>query len=899
VSRRAIRKAFHLALRRPDALASDVDDEIGFHLQERIDALVARGWSRNDATAEATRRFGDLAVERPALLAAAQERERRLGAREWIDALWTDLRVAVRQLRRAPAFSFGAIAAFALGIGANATMFGVIDRLLLRPPPAVASPRDVYTIRIGTREAMPFATYAMLRDHLGRDAAIGVETPLPAALPIGRGDESRTAQATFVDGGYFRTLGVRPTLGRMLSDDDSRLPDGQPVAVIGYGLWQQRFDGDSSIIGRELRVSSERVRIVGVAPDGFNSIGSVALDLWLPLTMAPRLLSYAGPTIETTRGRWLLAVTRPTSGVDPRQVASRATALLRSAEAEHDGRDAPLAVELRSILPWRAEALSPEARVATLLGAVSVVVLLIACSNVANLMLARAVRRRREIAIRLALGVSRARLVSQSLIDSMLLATLGGVAAAAVAAAGCALMRGVLLEGLVWDGGLIDARTAAFIAAVVVFAGFVTGLVPAVSRTGRRAEVSRAIGEGRDAGGVHRHRVISSLVVTQTVLSSLLLIGATLFVISLRNVHDVPLGVDVEHTVVIALDSKAVARVGTGADELFAEVGRRVARAPGVTSVAVAEGIPFGGWVMQTRIGAPDVPPDTPAIEDGARIVAVTSGYFATIGTRILRGRAFTDADDRPAGEHIAIVSAGLADALWPAGDAVGRCIRLGADSMPCRRIVGVAQNARGAVVGADGSTFPYVYVPLGQGRHSMPARVVIARAAGAADVVVARLGPVVEGVGASVPHAEISTLRARLDPELRPWTLGATMFGAFGALALVLAALGLYSVIAYSVAQRRQEMGLRIALGAQPGHIVSLVGWQSAALAGLGVAIGVAGAVILAPLIQPLLFHVPARSAVVYAVIAGVMLVAALAASLLPASRAARLDPMLVIRTE
>jgi putative ABC transport system permease protein len=898
----SFRRIFRLALRRPDLQAAEIDDEIAFHLQERIDALVERGWSLTDATAEATRRFGDPIVGRPALVAAAHQRDRRLDLFEWLDAVRMDLRIAARQLRHAPSFAFGTIAAFALGVGANATMFNVIDRLLLRSPAGVAVPQDVYTIHALPRGTISFPAFVNIRDHLSTAATVAAQTT-PWPYPIGRGDQAQLAQTVFVDGGYFRTLGARPATGRLLSEDDAALPDGQPVAVISFGFWQRQFDGDPSVVGRELIVSSTRVRIVGVASDGFNGVGMRPLDLWLPVTLIGGITP-AGPqwpwrTQEDNS--WLQAIARVAPHVDPHQLAARATTLLRAAAREHSTRDTSTTVEIHSIVPSRAETLSPEAKIASLLGAVSVLVLLIACSNATNLMLARAVRRRREIGIRLALGVSRRRLVTALLVDALLLSTLGGIAAILVAAVGGALMRDVLLEGIVWNGGLVDGRTLAFIACAALVAGLFTGIVPALVLL-RRFDLSRAIGEGRQSGGVHRHRVISSLVVTQTVLSAMLLIGALLFVRSLANVRAVPLGVDMEHAVVVSLDNATLRASANRADALFSELRDAVGRVPGVTSVAIAEGAPFSKWFLGTPIGVPGRAADAPAIKRGAFIRAATSSYFSTIGTRIVQGRAFTESDDRADGERVAIVSTAMAGALWPSGDAIGHCVRLGADTMPCRRIIGVAEGTEESAIEPNGLESPYaaiVYVPLSQGRHTVGARILVARITASPAVVIGGVRKAIQHVQPNMPFADVWLMESRHDPELRPWKLGATMFGVFGALALVLAALGLYSVIGYSVAQRTHEMGIRIALGARTSHILSLVGMQGAVIAAIGVSIATVGSAALAPLVQPLLFQMSARSIPVYAFVGGGMLIVALVASLLPAFRAARVDPMNVVRSD
>ena len=485
--------------------------------------------------------------------------------------------------------------------------------------------------------------------------------------------------------------------------------------------------------------------------------------------------------------------------------------------------------------------------------------------------------------------------------DALLLATLGGIAAVAVAAAGGALMRDVLLAGVAWNGSLVDGRTLGFVAIATLAAGLVTGLLPGLALL-RRFDLSGALSEGRRSGGIHQNRFVASLVVTQTVLSSVLLIGALLFVRSLTNVRRVPLGMDLEHAVGVTLDAGVLHTSASRAEALFAELGSAIARVPGVVIVSIGEGIPFSEWYLSTTIGVQGHAPDSPEIQTGAFIRAVTSSYFATIGTRIVRGRAFVDADDRASGEEIAIVSADMAKALWPGVDPIGRCVRLGADSTPCRRIVGVAEATQKSAVGPNETTSPYaaiVYVPLSQGRRAVGARTLIARIDARPSETIGQIRRAVQQVDPTMPLADVWLMQSRHDPELRPWELGATMFGTFGALALAVAALGLYSVIAYSVAQRTGEMGIRIALGARSTDIMSLVGSQGAKLACVGIAIAVVGAATVAPFVQPLLFQVSARSAAAYIAAAVVMIIVAVVASMVPAVRAARVSPMSVVRSE
>ncbi len=816
-----------------------------------------------------------------------------------------DVKLAARQLRLAPTFAFGVIAAIALGIGANATMFGVIDRLMLRPPVGVASPERVYTIARAGRErfssAISYRALSTLRDNLANVATVAAES-YRSSLPVGFGAESRPERTVFVDDAYFRALGARPVLGRLLSSDDVELPDGLPVAVIGYNLWQREFGGDGGVIGRELVVGDQRLRIIGVASRDFNGVEIEPLDLWLPITLAPKL-TFAPQNWATTMQPWLFPVVRLEPGVDPAVVAQRATTLQRALQHALPRGDTTIVTELRSILPSRAPELSPEAKIASLLGAVSLLVLVVACFNAANLMLSRAVRREREIAIRVALGASRRRLIRQLLIDSLLLSALGGIAAIAVAAGGSAIMRRVLLQGLVWSGGLVDLRTLGFIAVTAVGAALLTSVFPALLLL-RRFDIARALSSAssRQAGRSHRSAFMSLLVVAQTGLSALLLIGALLFVRSLEQVRRVPVGIDVEHTALAWLDPKRLRTTDSSGDALFTELAARASRIPGVTNVAIAEGASF--TVYQTRqIAVPGRSPELDAIKNGTLQRAVSPDYFETIGTRIVRGRAFTPADDRGEGEPLAIINASMAATLWPNGDALSHCIQVAPRdpaTAPCRRIVGIAEDGRiEQVTNTDRGETACIYVPLSQGGHLLQSRSVIVRTAAEDPAIARRLRVAARSGGFVIPLFDAFTLQSKLDPELRPWTLGATMFGMFGVLALLLGALGTYSVIAYSVAQRAQEMGIRIALGARTSDILALIGRQGAMLGLIGVAIAAMGAALAAPFIQPLLFQTSARSASTYAIVGIAMVAVALGASLIPAWRGARIDPLTAIRAE
>ncbi len=900
--RRRIRRIFNLELRRAADVGTDVDHEIAFHLKERIDALVERGWSESNATAEARRMFGDPKTARAELVAAAAQRDRRLGWLDRLDSMVADLRLAGRQLRHAPMFAFGVTMAIALGIGANATMFSVIDRLLLRPPPRVAAPDRVYTfVRPGRdrySSAMSYATATAFREQLASVARVTTESFF--TLTVGAGLDAQSDNVIFVDSTYFDVLGVHPAIGRLFVADDFAPREGSSVAVISYGLWQREYGGAPGVLSRELVVDDQRLRIIGVAPQDFNGLARDPCDFWLPNALMPRL-TFAAPDWRTSAARISFPVARLAPSVDPLLVQRRATAIARSLERARPHGDTTATVELRSILPWRAPELLPEARVASMLGAVSLFVLVIACFNSANLMLARAIRREREIAIRVALGVSRSRLARQLVIDALLLSMLGAVFAVAIAAGGALVMRRVLLQGIVWSGNLVDGRTLGFIAVAGVVSALLTSTFPALLLL-RRLDIRTALANGsaRQAGRSQRATILSGLVVVQGALSALLLIGALLFVHSLRNVQSVPVGMDAEHTTIAMLNPRVTRESTPAVDALYTELAARAARIPGVRSVAIAEGGPFTR--MQVRqIAVPGLSSTLDAIQNGTVLRAVSPNYFETMGTPIVRGRAFTAADDRTDGESLAIVNVSMAAMLWPNADAIGKCVQVSAkepEKASCRRIVGIASDLHEAITNLDAREAASIYVPLSQGGDLAASRAVIVLG-NDAPVIVQQMRVAAATKGAFIPLGSVFAMQSKLAPQLRPWQLGASMFGLFGAVAFVLAAFGTYSMLAYKFAQRQQEISLRIALGARPADILTLIGRQGGVLSLAGIVIAVAGAAWLAPLVQPMLFQTSARSAPIYGTVAAAMLAVAIGASLVPAWRGARVDPIAAMRSE
>jgi predicted permease len=883
-----------------------MDDEIRFHIDMRVSQLVARGWPRDAAVAEAMRLFGPFPEMRRSLHAAARRREEILTMSDTFDALRHDMEYALRQIARAPGLAVAVIATFALGIGANATMFGIIDRLLLRPPAHVRAPEQLQRIELRRKHAgeeftssiFSYAAYTDFRDHVPGYSSVAMHT-FSNQMSLGLGPDARRIAGILVSGTYFGTLGVGAAVGRVIQPSDDVPPNGSPVAVIGHGLWEREFGGDRNAIGKTIALAKHTYTIIGVAPKGFIGTGSKPIDVWIPVTAAGGL-RFAGPIWATDRNsQWLSVIGRAKPGTSETTLAAQVTAAYNAGELAGRGEvDSTAHGQVTSVLPSRQRELSPERRVAALLGAVSVLVLLIACANVANLLLVRAFSRRREIAVRLALGISRPRLVRQLVTESVVLALAGGLAALALVRWGSPLVQRVLLGDFAWPDTPIDGRVLAFTALATIVVGMVTGLVPALQ--GSDPHLARTLREGTRGSGLSRSRTRAALLLVQAAVSVILLIGTGLFVRSLRNVHGVKLGIDVNRLVTATIDLPSVGIDSTAADDYFDRARDAASKVPGVAAVTVADAAPFGEWSLGADISLPgrDSLPKQNQKESPFRTF-VQPNYFSTVGTRIVAGRAFGDTDANPGAAHVVIVSEAIARWLWPGQVAIGRCIIIGKKTEPCSEVVGIAQNThRGSVV--EDTHALQLYLPLAHVTSTARARLIIVRPTGTEpDALVEPIRRVMQTVVSGVPFANVRPMRAALDDELRPWELGATMFAAFGAIALVLSSLGLYSVVAYTVAQRMHEMGVRVALGAQTRDIRRLVLTQGLRIAALGVAGGTIIALASGRLVAPMLYQTSTKDPAVFVSVIGLLLAVATVASLVPARRAVRADPLVALRAE
>ena len=812
------------------------------------------------------------------------------------EILRSDLSYAMRQLRRAPAFTLTVLLAFALGIGANATLFGIVDDLLLRPPAHVHAPKEIVTLAAGTvtegfeQRSLNYPVFAAIR---ARNRGFSeVAAAAPVRVPFGRGDHAANLDGLLVSASYFPLLGVAPEIGRFFRDDEDVAPIGAPVAVISHTFWQRQFSGSPAALGATLQLGDRRFTVIGIAPRDFTGLDYTAPDVWLPISSGGAMQFLGKQWTTQSIVTWLRIYARRRAGVPLADAANDAMRLAREAAPDAFFTQSGWSFQARPIMAARGEEHGASVTIAVLLGTMSLIVLLIACANVANLLLARGLRRRREIAVRLALGVSRRRLVEQLLTESVLLAALGGVVAILVAGVGGALVRRLLLGGLALTTGMLDVRTTVFTLALALLVGVFTGIVPALQAS--RARVYSTITGGGERGGTRRTRGQSALLAVQAALSFVLLLGAGLFGRSLVAIDALRMGVDIDRVLVGSMNLRSIGRPASEADAVFARALEEVTASPGVASAAISATVPFGP-TYGTEVGVMGM---DSVRHYSAVYNVVTPNYFRTLGTSLLAGRDFSDAD-RQDTRRVVIIDQKLATRAWAHENPVGRCVRIRADSLPCATVIGVVESVRRQSIFEDSTSF--VYLPLTQARSWIAERYIVARAATNPRMVAETVRHAMQTAAPALPFADVHLVKDQpiVLHERLPFRLGATLLGVFGILALLLAAVGVYGVISYDVGQRTREIGLRMAFGARAADVMSLVMRDALRMVAVGGVIGSGVALAGGHLVQPLLYDTSPRDPAVVLGVAFMLLIVATVACLVPAGRAMTVDINAALRAE
>jgi predicted permease len=911
-----MRRAFRLPTRRAH-LRTEVEEEIAFHLEMRARRLVAGGMLPEDARAEALRQFGNVESVRQSCVTLDHQRERAMRRTNFLDELRRDVLYAFRTMRHNPVFTAVVVVTLALGIGANTAIFTLVDAILLRPLPvsepdelvAIGDPTRVGSMSMGSPRADLFS-YPLYRDVRERQRAFtgvlasGRIRRLDVRVSGSPSDDAEHPRGRYVSGNYFDVLGVPAAVGRTFGSEEDRAPGASPVVVISHGYWTRRFAADRAAIGRTVTIDGVPMTIIGVAQRGFaGEIVGSSIDVWVPLTMQPVLMS-TRPWLEDRSVSWLLLMGRLAPGVSIDQARASITTITKQVLGEYErtspelasgpGLEVPVSSGAKGFSGIRSEFRVP---LLTLMAGVGLL-LLIVCANVANLLLARAAARTREMSVRIALGAARRRLVRQLLTESLLLALLGAAGGLTIAWWGSRL-----LLALAGDGGStipldlrLDLPVLAFTAAISVLAVVLSGLVPALraSRVDLAASMrahARAVGSS-GTGGRSSLSGGKMLVASQVALSLLLLTGAGLLVRSLRLLQETELGVARDRLLITTLDVRSRGYDDARLAALTRELTARLERLPGVAAVTYSENGIFSGVESNVTVAVPGF--QASSSEDSvANSDNVGPGYIRAIGARLLQGRDLTPRDIEGA-PPVALVNETFARHYFPNASPLGKWALF--DSVRAE-IVGVVADVRHQGL-RDAPVrrvyFPYFNTPIGPIVLHFEVRATDdpARLSAAVRREIAAVDP-------ALPILAIDPLTQLIRQSLREARLVTRLTATFGVLALLLAAVGLYGVMSYAIARRTGEIGLRVALGAQPRDVVRMVLLEALSVVAVGVAIGLPLGLAALRLLRSQLYGVGVADPVAMAVALAVLTLTALAAVLVPASRAARVAPLVALRQE
>jgi predicted permease len=870
-----IRSAMH---RERDA---DLAEELRFHVDMEAAALERTGLSPATAREEARRRFGG--VDR------YNEELRDVRGGRWTQSLSLDIRFALRLLRRFPLFAAIVTLTIALGIGANTAIFSVVNAVVLRPLPFADGNRlvslwatnpDKSVLRFGV--SLPD-----FRDWAARTRSFSDMTLYNSGITTLAGPAGPESVAgMFVTRNFFDVLGIRPMLGRSFGSDDER-GEASTTVILSYGYWQRRFGGERSIIGKTVSVNGRVRTVIGVLPREAQLLGSGFLGVPLDIVTVVEPSIY--PRVERHAQHLFGAIARLKPGVT-----------LEAARADLYKTETAIAHENADITGWTSSVfyltddLSLNTRQPLLiLLAASGLLMVIACINVANLLLVRGAARAREIAVRQALGASRARLVSQFVVESVVLALAGGALGVAVAAGALRGIRGRIPYGVIAraDDISLDPQVLLFALALSVTTALAFGLLPAWRASAFGLSTTLRDGGRGSAGATRSSRARRVMVIAEVSLALVLVVCAGLVWQSVRRMLQVDPGFRPEHTVTAQItlgkdypDSGAVPFYRT----LLASLEAR----PGIEAAGASDVPPLSGGGIFTSIrliGQPPRPAGQPLM---STIRAVTPGYFRAMGIRMLRGHEIEWNEPAPS----MVVSEGAAKAFWPNQSIIDKQIAFNVEpnGLP---VVGEVNDTRQTSLAA--APAPIVYVSMRRTMRLFRTMTLVVRGRGDVAAIVTTIRDVVHEIDPGLPLYSVQTMQDIVDQSTAQPRLNKTLLGMFAGAALLLAGLGIYGVVSYSVAQRRQEIGVRVALGARPGDVMRLVLGEGARLAGIGVAIGVLAAVFATRLIQSWLFEIGRVDPLTFTCVAAGLVVVSLAASYIPARRATKVDPLLAMRTD
>jgi len=819
--------------------------------------------------------------------------------------LFQDLRFALRQLRKAPSFAATAVLTLALGVGANTAIFSLVNSLLLKPLP-VPNPEQIATLvprenngPLGQR--LSWNEFKQVRSQSGRSFSDVFAWTLNLDGLAVKGQQPERIMTTYVSGNFFEGLGLKPAAGRLFLRSEGEILGHDPVIVLGYDYWQQRFNGDPSIVGRPVTLDGHPVTIIGVAPKGFGGMETfVTTAAYLPLSEIPIVAGTPVDAINDWQNRMFNVQARLRSGASLEQASAALTLVAQEITRLHPEVEKKLSIEVFPEPQLRVNAGNPNTLliVAGLFLSLALLVLLLACVNVANLVMVRATAREREMAIRTALGAQRSRLIRQMITESVMLALIGGGMGVVMGmGASGALSRLDLHTDLpikfVFD---FDWRIFFYSLAIALLAGLVVGIVPALRIA--KSNVNTFLHEGSRGITSGRHWLRDSLVALQIAGSLVLLVVAALFVRSLTAMQAMDFGFKPDHVMNFAIDAHEIGMSDGEARELAANITTRLHQLAGVDYVSHAGSVPMSVLNNGDRmvIDGASVPADPNDLNAGYNVVSPE--YFRVMGIDLLRGRAFTEADSEH-GKDVAVISETTARKFWPNQDPIGRTFRMAGEKDRKLQIVGIAHDALFQIY-AGGKSQPYFYLPYAQ--HFKGNTLMVFQLRSNRDLL--SLTPAVEktihSLAPQLPIFQVQSMREGLDTTtgLLLFQIGASLAAIMGGLGLTLAVIGLYGVVSYAVGRRIHEIGVRIALGASRGSVFRMIYRQSVVIIAVGLALGVTLALLVAQAVRGFV-TVSVWDPATYLIVGTVLAMAALASCYFPARHATTVEPMVALRED
>ena len=872
-------------------LDRDLDDELRSHIEMETEANVQRGMTLVEARRKALLEFGGVAQT------AEIYREARAVA--WVGALLQDIRYALRGFRRAPGFTAVAILSLGLGIGVNTTLFSLVNMLILRPLP-VKDPGQLVTFSSQQKGSfpMPVFSYPDYRDIREQTAGTlsGILAYCDGLDGLSADGHADRVITHYVTGNYFTLLGIKPALGRVILPSEGKVEGADPVLVLSYSYWKAHFASDPNVIGKRVLIDGHPVTVVGVAPKQFHGAQAlIDVQAYLPLGMNSISAGFPG-FLENRSLRNLYLLGRLTPGVTLNRAQARLQIVSERLSAAYPKDSAGVTLMVEKQLLGRVAGGKELMAIGALFLAMAALVLVLACINLANLLMVRAAARQKEIAMRAALGGSRGRLIRQLLTESFLLTCFGALAGLLLSAWTCSILSTLKMQGIpMYLDFSFDGRVFAYTLGAAALTGLMLGIVPALK--GSRADLATVARDGGQRNSGRPQRTRSALVIAQVAASFLLLIIASLLARSLQNGRRMDFGYDPRHVLNFSMDPHHVGYSEAQGRQFYSELLRRVRALPEVESASLAISGPISALPLPMQVQAEGYSPPKGQAAPTVYYDVVSRDFFETLRMPVVRGRSFSTSDHQNA-PRVAIVSQTLAERFWPGHDPVGKKVQLTVDPAHWIQVVGVLRDARSLAV--TELRQPYLYVPFEQ--NYAPIQTLRVRYHGGTETAIAEVLKEITSLAPGLPVAGVETMLQQIDSSAYGFLglrLEAGFATALGLLGLALALLGLYGVVSYAAVQRTHEIGVRLTLGASPNDIRKLVLGRGLLIVGIGLPAGLLLSLVAAPIVRGLMLGVSTTDPLTLAGVAMLLACVTLAACYIPARRAMRADPTVALKNE